>query len=81
DNMRPTLYAATEVAVKKGVESGNIAFIYQPQNVIMTIVTSRVEQDGDEAILYVEGNNNRVVSVKMRFLGTYWQVYGIEVVR
>ncbi|MCX6732391.1 MAG: hypothetical protein NTV98_02525, partial [Candidatus Roizmanbacteria bacterium] len=77
DNMRPTLYAATQVAVKKGVESGNIAFIYQPQNVIMTIITSRVEQDGDDAILYVEGNNNNVVSIRMRFMGSYWQVYQI----
>lgn len=77
DNMRPTLYTATELAVKKGVESGNIAFIYQPQNVIMTIITSRVEQDGDEAILYVDGSNNKAVSFKMRFTGSYWQVYEI----
>jgi hypothetical protein len=75
ENMKPTLINATKVAIKKGVEAGDIKSVYKPQNVLMTLLELKVEQEGNLATIYVVKNNKIVTAFKMRQMEGYWQVY------
>ncbi len=76
--MKPSLISAAKSAIQKGVEAGNIKSAYKPQNLVKTLMSLKVTQDGKVATVTVTGNDNKPLSFKMRQVEGYWQVFDMN---
>lgn len=76
-NVKPAAANTTKIVIKKGVESGTLFVMYQPQTVFMMLLTAKVIQVDDMARVEIKEKDKQTATLKMRRLQDHWQVYEV----
>jgi hypothetical protein len=76
--MKPTLISTIKSGIKKNIESGDFKLGYQPKDIFKVLTDINIKKDGKVATVTVNSKDNKPLTLKMRKLDNYWQVFDMD---
>lgn len=76
--MKPRLKEEAKSQIRKQIESGEFKKNYQPKNLVNAITKIKVKKEGKVADVVLMNEENKELSLKMRKMDRYWQVFDMD---
>ncbi len=76
--MKPKLKEEFRNEIKKQIEAGDFRTDYDPRNLVKAFTKMKVQKDGTVAQVTLTNDEQKILSLKMRQMEGYWQVFDMD---